>query len=223
MSIIWYNIHNTYNGGVFMSCLKNCIYSIRQQINRVEGELLKLEDFAACKKKDAFHNKCIKISNLTSILYSMTESLASNADTYFMDDVFSNKKSRNVYIKEENNEVIILLPELLPHRPRYDINTNKMKYDYDITEWKEEYIQAFEKKINKNNHIMFHNKVMVSFIYHMKDNNENDIDALDTKQIIDIITLFYLPDDSKDYVCYFIDSVPAVGEEYTEIRVKEVC
>ena len=116
-----------------MSCLKNCIYRIRQQINRVEGELLKLEDFAACKKKDAFHNKCIKISNLTSILYSMTESLASNADTYFMDDVFSNKKSRNVYIKEENNEVIILLPELLPHRPRYDINTNKMKYDYDIT------------------------------------------------------------------------------------------
>ncbi len=100
MSIIWYNIHNTYNGGVFMNCLKNCIYSIRQQINRVEGELLKLEDFAACKKKDAFHNKCIKISNLTSILYSMTESLASNADTYFMDDNIdiNDRKVYNVFI-----------------------------------------------------------------------------------------------------------------------------
>ena len=205
-----------------MSCLKNSIYGIRQQIDRVEEELLKLEDFVACKKKDVFHDKCIKISNLASILYSMTEALASKTDTYFMDDFFENKNSRNVYIKEENNEVIILLPELLPHRPRYDINTNKMKYDYDITKWKEEYIRAFEKRIDKNNHIMFHNKVMISFINHMKDNNDNDIDALDTKQIIDIITLFFLPDDSKDYVCYFIDSVPAMEEEYTEIRIKEV-
>ena len=205
-----------------MSCLKNSIYGIRQQIDRVEEELLKLEDFAACKKKDVFHDKCIKISNLASILYSMAEALASNADTYFMDALFEDNNSRSVYIKEENGEVVILLPELLPHRPRYDINTKKMKYDYNITEWKEEYIRSFEKKIDKNNHIIFHNKVMISFIYHMKDNNENDIDAFDTKQIIDIITLFYLPDDSKNYVCYFIDSVPAMEEEYTEIRIKEV-
>ena len=120
--------------------------------------------------------------------------------------------------EREDNKLRIILPELLPHRPQLDMNTKTIKYYYDIDKWRAAYYEAFQKEFMNGKYKLFDEKVVIVFLHHVTPGNKPDIDNLDTKVIIDIITLFLLYDDEHNYLCHYMDMIED-KMNYTEILI----
>lgn len=116
--------------------------------------------------------------------------------------------------------MIINLPELLPHRPVYDAARRKMRYYYDADQWKIAYNEAFRKEFEHGKFKLFNEKVVMIFFHHFdqKRGAVPDTDNLETKPIIDIISLYVLRDDSHEYMCHFVDAIED-DRDYTEIII----
>lgn len=116
--------------------------------------------------------------------------------------------------------IIIELPELLPHRPVYDVCTKTMRYFYDYDKWKNSYEKAFRKQFEHGKFSIYDDKVCVIFLHHFdkKKKRVPDPDNLETKAIIDIIALYLLRDDSHKYMSHYVDAVED-DRSFTEIIV----
>lgn len=125
-----------------------------------------------------------------------------------------------VDFKYFDHTMIINLPELLPHRPAYDAVRRQMRYYYDADRWKNAYNEAFRKEFEHGKFKIFDQKVVMIFFHHFDRNRRvvPDTDNLETKPIIDIISLYVLRDDSHEYMSHYVDAIED-DRDYTEIII----
>lgn len=128
-------------------------------------------------------------------------------------------KPKNVKFIKEDKCLKIVLPELLPHRMRYDSRNKEIRYYYDYDEWYSSYLLAFQKEFEFGKYRMWNEKVTIMFIHHIaKDTNIKDVDNFETKDITDIISMFLLVDDSYKYMSQYSDVVED-SRSFTEIII----
>lgn len=128
-------------------------------------------------------------------------------------------KAKNIKFIKNEDCLDILLPELLPHRMRYDSRNKEMRYYYDYDEWYSSYLLAFQKEFEFGKYRMWNDKVTIMYIHHIaKDVNIKDVDNFETKDITDIISMFLLVDDSWKYMSQYSDIVES-EVSYTEIII----
>lgn len=191
--------------------------------NKYEKYKTKFNELEKClneKNYDNFMDKCMILSHE---MRKLSQKLSEVPGRY---GIVKNDGSamptqievKKITVLKKDAAIKIILPELLPHRPHYDVVEKKMKYDYDLTGWKLSYMNAFEEAFGKKIEDTYKEKVMISFIHH-QNKSKTDVDNFDIKAMIDIIALFMLEDDSKDQVCVFLNGV-ADDKDYTEIIIK---
>lgn len=183
----------------------------------LEKTLCELNQIEECKKREDYSRTIKRYNSLIKSLNQCIKELVQ--DVIVLSDYTLETEGyfveKNIEVNMSHSQISIKLNELLPHRPHYDINTHQMICEYDIAQWKRSYHKAFEKELSKYKIKTAQQKVQMTFIHHIKESRV-DLDNFDTKAIIDLVTLFFLQDDSKSHVCYYIDSVED-EKEYTEI------
>ncbi len=122
----------------------------------------------------------------------------------------------NAEISLEGIIVHIVLNELLPHRPTYDVVTRKMRYSYDREYLRNCYTASFNKFCKNGKPIWYTGKVVLYFINH--SNGNKDHDNLDQKPLVDVITTYLLPDDNPKWCSHYMD-FKEDNKEYTELYV----
>lgn len=127
-------------------------------------------------------------------------------------------EKKDIMVTQTSEELHIILPELLPHRPQYDSATRQIRYYYDVDRWRADYYSAFSAEFLKGKYRLMEEKVCMIFLNHVKGNISPDVDNFEYKIITDILTLFILIDDSNRYLSQFMDIVED-EENYTEIIV----
>lgn len=135
-------------------------------------------------------------------------------------DINEPVEKKNVKFRYYDNTMIIELPELLPHRSVYDVVAKRMRYYYDADRWKMSYNQAFSNEFENGKFKIYNEKVTIIFFHHYDRSRRvvPDTDNLETKQIIDIIALYVLRDDSYEYMSHYVDVIED-DKEFTEIIV----
>lgn len=175
---------------------------------------------------DGNYNVLYSLSNISKGLQRNAERINETIRDFGICDEDESKvykemiAGKEVSFQRDGTTLIIDLPELLPHRPSYDTVTKQMRYYYDVSQWKSAYMQSFAKEFETGKFKIYEEKVAIIFFHHYNINKKifPDIDNLETKHIIDIITFFLLRDDSYKYVCYFTDTIEDT-KDYTEIIV----
>jgi len=136
-------------------------------------------------------------------------------------------KRKKLLFYRNNICLRVIMPELLPHKQQYDVQTGKMKYYYDIDSWRATYYSQFAKEFINGKYKMFSEKASICYIMHIPQNMINsvyDTDNYDTKVLTDIIATFLLHDDN--FICcnYFVDitvdkKLKDADECYTDIVI----
>lgn len=196
------------------------IGALKKRMEESLHETVKLKEYVQYNEIEEFYSGCAsfaqKIAKIaTSFGMLPAEYGVKNRNEYISRVVVEEKKVR--FIRREDG-LQILLPELLPHRPQYDAVDRKMKYMYDVDQWRAGYYKAFSDEFMKEKHKIFDEKVCIAFVHHVKPENKTDVDNLEYKVITDIIALFLLVDDSRHYMSHFMDMVED-DRNYTEIVV----
>ncbi len=125
---------------------------------------------------------------------------------------------KNIQVTQTKEELHIILPELLPHRPQFDSTTGRMRYLYDVDKWRSEYYNAFSAEFLYGKYRIMDVKACMIFLNHVKGADSSDVDNFEYKVITDLITLFVLVDDSHRCLSQYMDVVED-EENYTEIIV----
>ncbi len=127
-------------------------------------------------------------------------------------------EKKQVQVTQTKEELHIILPELLPHRPQFDSTTRQMRYLYDVDKWRSDYYSALSAEFMRGKYRMMDEKACMIFFNHVKGNEAADVDNFEYKIITDLITLFVLVDDSHRNLCQYMDVVED-EDNYTEIIV----
>lgn len=179
-------------------------------------------------------DKCIRESednNRSEVLYIVQESLEHTLlkigdifQEYELDqegDIDDRELDNvEVSIRDYEDSLVIELPELLPHRPQYDVSSKKMRYLYNFAAWKASYDRSFSKYFSERQFGMFDERVCLIFFHHYdrKKRNHPDLDNLEIKGIIDIIATYVLHDDSYEELSYYVKGVED-DRDFSEIIV----
>lgn len=135
-------------------------------------------------------------------------------------------KPVDVRFFKEDGYLRIRLPELLPHRPHFDVVSYYVQLSYDVDSWRASYMDAFGKAFATGKYVMFSEKISLCYILHIYSGISKsripDCDNYDTKVITDIIASYILTDDSFLCCNQFVDAViddklKSVEECYTDI------
>lgn len=127
-------------------------------------------------------------------------------------------EKKDIMVTQTSEELHIILPELLPHRPQYDSASGQMRYLYDVDKWRADYYSALSAEFLRGKYRLMEEKACMIFLNHVKGSLSPDIDNFEYKIITDILTLFILVDDSNRYLSQFMDVVED-DKNYTEIIV----
>lgn len=201
--------------------------ALLEELNRVEEEVtkcasqvVKIRKMFLQKEISAAYDLCIRLSRKMSKLSTRIAMIPANYGIKEKNDYIANMvvPKKDVQFQYNDGVVVIQLPELLPHKPQLDVSTGKIRYYYDMDVWRASYYQAFLREFEFGKYKMPSGKVQISFLHHVTGKNPPDIDNLEIKVIVDIITNFLLVDDSYKYVCYFMDMIED-DSEFTEIYI----
>lgn len=196
------------------------IRQIEDNMGKYLGEVGKLRALVENNQVEEMYTRCAyltkRITNIVTSLGILPAEYGIKDKKEYINRVVVNKK--NVTFIRKNNELRIILPELLPHRPQYDTVSKSMKYMYDIDQWRAGYHSAFAEEFMHGKYKLFGEKVCMIFLHHVDPDYETDIDNLEYKTITDIVTLFLLVDDSHRYVSHYMDMMED-GGNYTEIII----
>ena len=183
------------------------------------------------KEFDLVYDKCAELGTMIDRLSTRIRTFpfeigekSSNKKIKLKGDIALDKK---VYFERHDDYLRVVLPEMLPRKQQYDVQSGKMKYYYDIDKWKATYYEQFAKEFEHGKYRIFTEKVSLCYIMHIAPSmakGMGDTDNYDTKVMTDIITTFLLHDD--DFLCcnYFVDIVVDEGcndvsDSFTEIIV----
>ena len=201
--------------------LEKEIDNISVRCGHLDGKIKGIKSKLKRGNMDEIFNQCMEIAKAMSRLSS---DLSLIPVEYGFKERGGGKTTVSLVTEEKDVKFIreegflrILLPELLPHRPQYDVFARRMKYFYDINAWKNNYYSAFRQEFATGKYRIYGEKVVFYFLHHVKG-QKPDIDNLETKGIIDLITLFLLVDDDYKHACHFMDMVDD-SESYTEIII----
>lgn len=136
-------------------------------------------------------------------------------------------KGKILTFDRTNDYLRILMPEILPRKQQFDVESGKMNYYYDIDSFKATYHKQFYEEFINGKYRIFSEKVSICYIMHISKDmalSMGDTDNYDTKVMTDIISTYLLHDD--DFLCcnYFVDividkSVNSSDKAFTEIIV----
>lgn len=200
--------------------LRNSIAQVEEDIDRYHKEVGSLRQLLETNQIEELYERCAqltkKLTSTATFLGILPAEYGIKDKKKYINRVVVDKKK--VRFLRNESELRIVLPELLPHRPQYDTVSRKMKYVYDIDQWRAGYYNAFSEEFMRGKYKIFGEKVCMIFLHHVVPNMETDVDNLEYKVITDIITLFLLVDDSHRYLSHYMDMVED-GGNYTEIII----
>lgn len=211
---------NTENSKSKKELLIESIAQIGEKMGKCQTEIIDLANLVKKNQMEEMYARCSaltkKISNIATSLGILPAEYGIKDKKMYINKVVVEKKE--VEFIRGTSDLHIILPELLPHRPQYDVTSGKMRYVYDIDKWRAGYYNAFSEEFMYGKYKIFGEKVCMLFINHVERGNETDVDNLEYKIITDIITLFLLVDDSHRYLSHYMDMIED-ERNYTEIII----
>ena len=201
------------------------VQDIESVKKKLEGYLHQINAIVNCINNEEYevaYSKCheiaLKLSKESTYLNKLPFIYGEkNGMGKLKKEIVEKKDVKFIYEKES---LRILLPELLPHKPQYDVSSGEIRYYYNIDVFRSSYYEVFAKEFMTGKYNMMEKKVLIIYKHHYKNlYNAPDPDNLDTKPMTDIITTFLLVDDSFPYCSQYHTAVED-NYEYTEIIIR---
>lgn len=200
--------------------LKNRLEQIRKEHDKNMIALSKLIDVAENGNLDYLYVNCPilakKMSKTATLTGMIPAEFGIKEKKEYISRVAATKKS--IQVTQTEDELHIILPELLPHRPQYDSSTGKIRYFYDVDKWRTDYYSALSAEFMRGKYRLMDVKACMIFLNHVRGSESADVDNFEYKVITDLVTLFVLVDDSHRCLSQYMDVVED-DENYTEIIV----
>ncbi len=186
---------------------------IAKAYNSLKPDFEYIKDLLNDKDFDEAYDKC-------SQLGISLDRLSTRVKTYPFEigEKSSNKKlklekasdEKKLAFDTKEDHLIITMPEILPRKQQYDVESGKMHYYYDIDAFKATYHKQFYDRFSNGKYRVFSEKVSICYLMYIPREMASlvgDTDNYDTKVMTDIISTYLLHDDNFLCCNYFVDII----------------
>ena len=204
--------------------------NIKKAYKKLESDFDNIKGLLLDRELDEVYDKCSQLGIFLDRLSTRVKMYP-----FEIGEKSSNKKiklagavgGKELKFVKNDGYLEIVMPEILPRKQQYDVESGKMHYYYDIDSFKAAYNKQFYEEFMNGKYRIFSEKVSICYIMHISKEmapSMGDTDNYDTKVMTDIISTYLLHDDNFLCCNYFVDivvddNVSRLDDGFTEIVV----